>query len=50
VRTPDINVEATGIAGGQRSILDKELADAGQANLIPMVALLMALSVYVQHN
>jgi pyruvate/oxaloacetate carboxyltransferase len=37
VRTPDIQVEQTGIAGGQRSILDKELIDAGQAHLIPTV-------------
>jgi len=37
VRTPDINVEKTGIAGGQRSILDKELIDAGQPHLIPKV-------------
>lgn len=37
VRTPSIDVEQTGIAGGQRSILDKELADAGQAHLIPQV-------------
>ena len=37
VRTPDIEVEKTGIAGGQRSILDKELIDAGQGHLIPSV-------------
>jgi hypothetical protein len=32
-----VQVEKTGIAGGQRSILDKELIDAGQARLIPQV-------------
>lgn len=37
VRTPNIDVEKTGIAGGQRSILDKELSDAGQPHLIPLV-------------
>ena len=37
VRTPNIAVEQTGVAGGQRSILDKELIDAGQANLISKV-------------
>jgi pyruvate/oxaloacetate carboxyltransferase/biotin carboxyl carrier protein len=37
VRTPDIGVEKSGIAGGQRSILDKELTDAGQPHLIPEV-------------
>lgn len=37
VRTPDIEVERTGVAGGQRSILDKELIDAGQGHLIPRV-------------
>jgi predicted translin family RNA/ssDNA-binding protein len=37
VRTPDINVEMTGIAGGQRTILDKELIDANQPHLIPLV-------------
>jgi len=37
VRLPDIRVEQTGIAGGQRSILDKELSDAGQSHLIPAV-------------
>jgi pyruvate/oxaloacetate carboxyltransferase len=37
VRTPDIAVELTGIAGGQRSILDKELRDAGQERFIPLV-------------
>ena len=43
VRTPDISVERTGIAGGQRSILDKELIDAGQPHLIPEVSLLACL-------
>jgi hypothetical protein len=37
VRTPDVQVELTGIAGGQRSILDKELLDAGQAHLTAQV-------------
>lgn len=37
VRVPDVSVEQNGIAGGQRSILDKELRDAGQADLIPQV-------------
>ena len=37
VRVPDVSVEQNGIAGGQRSILDKELRDAGQAELIPQV-------------
>jgi pyruvate/oxaloacetate carboxyltransferase len=37
MRTPDISVESSGIAGGQRSILDKELVDAGQPHLIPLV-------------
>ena len=37
VRTPDIRIERTGVAGGQRSILDKELSDAGQADLISKV-------------
>ncbi len=37
VRTPDIAVEQTGIVGGQRGILDKELRDAGQVYLIPKV-------------
>jgi oxaloacetate decarboxylase (Na+ extruding) subunit alpha len=37
VRLPNIDVEQTGIAGGQRSILDKELMDAGQPHLIPQV-------------
>ena len=35
MKTPDISVEDSGIAGGQRSILDKELRDVGQAHLIP---------------
>lgn len=37
LRTPDLSVDRSGIAGGQRSILDRELIDCGQANLIPMV-------------
>eukprot|EP00658_Telonema_sp_P-2_P022286 TRINITY_DN18907_c0_g1_i3.p1 TRINITY_DN18907_c0_g1~~TRINITY_DN18907_c0_g1_i3.p1 ORF type:complete len:718 (+),score=137.67 TRINITY_DN18907_c0_g1_i3:213-2366(+) len=37
MRTPDIGVESSGIAGGQRSILDKELRDVGQPQLIPEI-------------
>jgi len=37
MRTPDISVESSGIAGGQRSILDKELTDVKQSHMIPMV-------------
>eukprot|EP00808_Paulinella_micropora_P006935 g52684.t1 len=37
VRTPCIKVEQNGVAGGQRSILDKELRDAGQEHMIPKV-------------
>lgn len=36
-RTPDISVESSGIAGGQRSILDKELRDLNQSHLIPLI-------------
>jgi hypothetical protein len=42
MRTPDMSVENSGIAGGQRSILDKELTDAQQAHLIPQVDVLVA--------
>jgi len=42
MKTPDISVENSGIAGGQRSILDKELVDAGQPHLIPQVDILVA--------
>jgi hypothetical protein len=42
MKTPDISVETSGIAGGQRSILDKELKDAGQPHLIPQVDVLVA--------
>lgn len=31
------SIEHTGIAGGQRSILDKELIEAGQSHLLPLV-------------
>ncbi len=37
MRGPDLAVEVSGIAGGQRTILDKELTDAGQPELIPKV-------------
>lgn len=37
VRRPDVGVEKSGIAGGQRSILDKELIDAGQPHLLPQI-------------
>jgi hypothetical protein len=37
MKTPDIGVEASGIAGGQRSILDKELREVKQGHLIPRV-------------
>lgn len=37
VITPDVRVELTGIAGGQRTILNAELEEAGQAALIPQV-------------
>jgi pyruvate/oxaloacetate carboxyltransferase len=37
MRTPDMSVETSGIAGGQRSILDKELRDVNQGHLIPLV-------------
>ncbi len=37
VRTPNVDVEINGIAGGQRTILDKELIDCGQPELIPKV-------------
>jgi len=37
VRTPDIRVEQSGIAGGQRTILDKELKNAHQEHLIPEI-------------
>lgn len=42
MRSPDISVEDSGIAGGQRSILDKELRDVGQAALIPQVDIMVA--------
>jgi pyruvate/oxaloacetate carboxyltransferase len=44
VRTPDIDVEKTGIAGGQRSILDKELIDANQPHLIPEVDIMVQIA------
>ena len=37
MRSPDISVESSGIAGGQRSILDKELINLNIAYLIPQV-------------
>lgn len=42
IRTPDLAVEQNGIAGGQRTILDKELIDANQTHLIPKVELTVA--------
>jgi len=37
MRSPDISVENSGIAGGQRSILDKELINLNIAYLIPQI-------------
>jgi len=37
IRRPDISVEVNGIAGGQRSILDKELTECDQPHLIAEV-------------